>query len=163
MNDSRAKQNISSLMALLLFAVFAVCILAVLLSGTEIYQRLSDRDDAAYTHRTVVQYLSTKTRQADCSGMISVEDFCGVSALVSSEELEGEVFETRIYCHDGYLYELFSPASLEPVPEDGEPLLPLQSMEVSEADGSLQFSLLETNGTPVTFLLTIRSTQEELP
>ena len=36
MNKERAKQNISGLLALLLFAVFAVCILSVLLSGTQI-------------------------------------------------------------------------------------------------------------------------------
>ena len=163
MNKEHAKQNISSLLALLLFAVFAVSILSVLLSGTQIYQRLTDRDNAAYTHRTAVQYLSTKVRQADCAQMIAVEDFCGATALVFSEELDGEVFDTRIYCRDGYLYELFSPASLDALPEDGEPLLPLRSMEISQENGLLRFSLEEANGTPVTFLLSTRSTQEELP
>ena len=163
MNKEHAKQNISGLLALLLFAVFAVCILSVLLSGTEVYQRLTDRDDAAYTHRTVVQYLSTKVRQADCAQMIAVEDFCGTTALVFSEDLEGEIFDTRIYCRDGYLYELFSPASRDAVPEDGEPLLPLQSMEIVWEDNLLRFSLVEADGTPAAFLLSTRSTQEELP
>ena len=163
MNNPRTKYHISSLLALLLFAVFAVSILTVLLSGTEIYQRLSERDDAAYTHRTVVQYLSTKVRQGDAAGIITAKDFCGTPALVFSEELDGEVFETRIYCRDGHLYELFSPAALEALPEDGEPLLPLQSMEVTQRGNLLQFSLLEADGTPVSFLLTIRSTQEDLP
>ena len=163
MNKERAKQNISSLLALLLFAVFAVCILSVLLSGTQIYQRLTDRDDAAYTHRTVVQYLSTKVRQADCAQMITVEDFCGTTALVFSEDLEGELFDTRIYCHDGYLYELFVPASLDAVPEDGESLLPLQSMEITQEGSLLRFSLVEADGSLTDFLLSTRSTQEELP
>ena len=163
MNKERAKQNISGLLALLLFAVFAVCILSVLLSGTQIYQRLTDRDDAAYTHRTVVQYLSTKVRQADCAQMITVEDFCGTPALVFSEDLEGELFDTRIYCHDGYLYELFVPASLDAVPEDGESLLPLQSMEITQEGSLLRFSLVEADGSLTDFLLSTRSTQEELP
>ena len=163
MHKERAKQNISGLLALLLFAVFAVCILSVLLSGTQIYQRLTDRDDAAYTHRTVVQYLSTKVRQADCAQMITVEDFCGTTALVFSEDLEGELFDTRIYCHDGYLYELFVPASLDAVPEDGESLLPLQSMEITQEGSLLRFSLVEADGSLTDFLLSTRSTQEELP
>ena len=41
MNDrnSSQKQNISGLMVLLLFGVFAVCILSVLLSGARVYDR----------------------------------------------------------------------------------------------------------------------------
>ena len=163
MNNSRPKHQLSGLLALLLFAVFAVCILSVLLAGTQIYQRLTQRDDAAYSHRTAVQYLSTKVRQSDCMGMIHVEDFCGADALVLTEELEGEVFQTRIYCHDGWLYELFSPEGLEALPEDGEPLLPLQSMDLTLSEQLLQFSLTESDGTNTDFRLALRSTQEDLP
>ena len=163
MNNQRSKHHISNLLALLLFAVFAVCILSVLLSGTQLYQRLTDRDDAAYTHRTTVQYLSTRVRQADCADTIRVSDFRGTPSLEFTEDLEGELFCTRIYCYDGYLYELFSPASLDAVPEDGEPLLPLQSMEITQDGNLLRFSLVETDGTATDFLLSTRSTQEVLP
>lgn len=163
MNNSNSKHSLSSLMALLLFAVFAVSILSVLLAGTQVYRRITERDAAAYAHRTAVQYLSTKVRQSDASGMVGVEDFCGTDALVLTEDLDGEVFLTRIYCHNGYLYELFSPADLEAMPEDGEQLLPLRSLDLELAQNLLRISLTEENGTPVRFHLTLRSTGEDLP
>ena len=73
MNDrSSQKQNLSGLMVLLLFGVFAVCILSVLISGTRVYDRLTARDQGAYDARTASQYLTTRMHQAQSSDAVSV-------------------------------------------------------------------------------------------
>ena len=95
------------LLILLLFGVFAVSILAVLLSGAGVYRRLAERDDRSYDRRTAVQYVATRVRQADQAGGVSVRTFEGCPALILSEEIEGELYETRIYHYDGYIRELF--------------------------------------------------------
>ena len=59
------QHQLNGLMALLLFGVFAACVLAVLLTGANAYRRLTQRDQAAYLRRTCVQYLATRVRQAD--------------------------------------------------------------------------------------------------
>ncbi len=126
----RQKHHIEALAALLLFALFALCILAVLLSGTGVYSRLSQRDEAAFTRRTLEGYVSTKLRQSDFAGGVRVSD----DTLILAAE---EGYETRVYCHEGYVYELFTRAEAEASPESGEKLLPAESMELSLSDGFL--------------------------
>ena len=120
MRRFKSKHYMDGLLILLLFGVFAVSILAVLLSGAGVYRRLAERDDRAYDRRTAVQYVATRVRQADRAGAVSVRSFEGCPALILSEEIEGEVYETRIYHYDGYIRELFVSAEGEFLPEDGE-------------------------------------------
>ena len=68
MNVMRKKRKTDALVVLLLFGVFAVCVLSVLLTGADAYQRLSERDRVSYDQRTAAQYLSTRVRQADRLG-----------------------------------------------------------------------------------------------
>ena len=58
------QHHIDGLAALLLFGVFAVCVLAVLLTGADAYRRLTQRDQAAYDRRTCEQYLTTRDRKS---------------------------------------------------------------------------------------------------
>ena len=67
--------------ALLLFGVFAVCVLAVLLTGADAYRGLTQRNQEAGNRRSCVQYIATKVRQSDSLGAVSVENFGGVDAL----------------------------------------------------------------------------------
>ena len=156
MNANGSKHHISSLMALMLFGIFAICILAVLLGATGVYQRLTERDARSYENRTAVMYLATKVRQNDCADRIATGTLGGSDALVLTETVEGETFETWIYCHDGYLYELFLPAALEPSPEDGEQLLPVEELQLELTDGLLSVTLTQ-NGTRQTLRLGLRS------
>ena len=53
MKRKTIKHHIDGLIALLLFGVFAVCVLAVLLTGAEAYRRLTQRDRARSEERRV--------------------------------------------------------------------------------------------------------------
>ena len=59
------KHHIEGLIALLLFGVFAVCLMTVLLTGANAYRSLTDRDQTAYDRRVCAQYMATRLRQAD--------------------------------------------------------------------------------------------------
>ena len=65
MKLDRRHKGISSLAALLMLLVFAFALLAVLLGGANVYDRLTARDNESYDSRTCVQYLTTKVRQSD--------------------------------------------------------------------------------------------------
>lgn len=157
-NDER-KTKIGSLLTLLLFAVFAVCVLAVLLTGADAYRHIVRRGQSGYDGRTAAQYLTTRVRQADTSEGIRTESFDGLDTLVLTEEIDGQRYETRIYCHDGYLRELFAAADSGLAPEDGEKVLPLESLMLSFSDGELQAELTE-NGRTQRLLLSQRSGEE---
>lgn len=56
----------------MLFGVFAGCVLGVLLTGADAYQRLTDRGQETFDERTAAQYLTTRVRQADAAGGVFV-------------------------------------------------------------------------------------------
>ena len=148
----RQKHHIEGLAALLLFTLFALCILDVLLSGTEIYSRLSDRDSDTFNQRSLEGYISTKLRQSDFDGGISVSD----DVIILAAE---QGYETRIYCHGGYICELFTRSGIELSPESGERLMKAESMEAELTDGLLRVTL-DTAEEESTLCFALRSQRE---
>ena len=159
MRTRQNKRRADALLVLLLFGVFAVCILAVLLTGADAYKRLSGRDQISYDERTAGQYLTTRVRQADRLGGVEVASFQGVDTLILTEEIEGEAYETRVYCYDGYLRELFCAAEDTFLPEDGEKVLPAEDISFSyeEKLHLLAVSLTDADGLEEDILLHLRS------
>lgn len=154
------KLHISSLLALVLFGVFAACILSVLLTGADAYRRLTLRDQVTYDRRTCAQYLATKVRQSGLPGGVSVDTFGDGDALVLSEEIGGETYLTRIYCHDGWLMELFTSAYGEFEPRDGEKVLQAQALSLRLADGLLSVCVTGGDGAQIQLSLALRAGEE---
>jgi len=146
MKNRQNNRKADSLLALLLFGVFAVCILGVLLTGADAYRRLAERDRESYDARTAAQYLTTKVRQADRAGGVKVRTFEGCPALVLPEKIDGTAYETRIYHHDGYIRELFAEAEGDFLPEDGEKVLPAGGLLIYEEEPGLQIRILDAAG-----------------
>lgn len=161
MKRERRKGNIAGLSALLLFGVFAVCILFVLLTGAASYQRLVERDQSAYSRRTAAQYITTRVRQADGAGRITVGKFGGADALMLTEEIDGVSFCTRIYCYDGVLRELYALAEEEFEPLDGEELLPVQYLELELEGQLLTVVITNDDGSEQKLILYLRSGEED--
>ena len=158
MKKSESKTHIEGLLVLVLFCVFAICILSVLLTGAEAYGRLVDSQHASYEKRTVPQYIATKIRQTDVSGAVSIGDFGGVEALELVELPEKE-YVTRIYCYDGYLRELFSTVTGNFEPEAGEKILEAQQVDFVLDDNCLSVFVTGTDGKKTEITMTLRSTR----
>lgn len=146
-----------SLLALFLLGLFAICILLVLLLGTEIYRGLTERSGTDYEERTAAQYLATRLRQGDARDAVRLEEFGGADALVLSQELEGVTYETRVYCSGGYLRELFSRSGTPCGPEDGDAVLPMEAMTLTLKDGLLQAELIFPQNRIRRVMLALRS------
>ena len=140
----------------MLFGVFAACILSVLLTGAGVYQRLTQRDRQAYDQRTCAQYLAAKVRQAPGPQSVSLSSFGDGDALVITEEIAGELYTTRIYCWDGWLWELFAFAEGDFAPQDGEKVLQAQSLSLTLEDGLLSALLVDGNGQACALSLSVR-------
>ena len=117
----------SILPVLLLPAVFALCLLGVLLTGAEVYSTLTENSASHHACRTASGYLSTRLKQ---SNGVYAEDFDGVTALVFPEEVDGKTYITRIYCYNGWLRELFTAENGNFSPKDGEKLLEMDTLSV---------------------------------
>lgn len=120
--------KITDLLALLVFTVFAVCVLLVLLTGAKVYRQLVSTGSESYEARTAIQYVATRVRQAEA---VTVEDFGGCNALVAWEAIDGEPYLTRVYCHDGYIRELFCAEKAALSPEDGEKIMEAENLSFS--------------------------------
>ena len=127
-------EKTTSLLSLLVFVLFALCLLLTVLTGARAYRKTVELTEATSDRRTKLQYLSTKVQQGR---EISLEDFGGCQALVLRETIDEERYVTYIYCHDGWLRELFCAEGANLLPEDGEKVLPAQELELSMASGLL--------------------------
>ena len=153
----------STLAPLLLFTVFTLCVVVVLLMGAHIYKTAVDTDQNSYDHRTAAQYLSNRVRQLDRDGAWFVGDFQEAqpqaegNTLFFREVIRDQVYYTRIYCYDGYLYELCSVADGSFEPEHGEKILALRSLHFSVEDGLLDIALQYADGELAQLLLSLRN------
>ena len=126
--DKKNRQfHSSALPALLLLAVFALCLLGILLTGAEVYSGLTEDAAAHHTRRTTFSYLTTRLKQGN--GVYS-EEFGGVTALVFPEDVDGRTYITRVYCYDGWLRELYTAKNGTFSPADGEKLLEMDALSV---------------------------------
>ncbi|MBQ7916224.1 MAG: DUF4860 domain-containing protein [Firmicutes bacterium] len=165
----KQKSNISSLAPLLLFVIFTACILSVLLTGADVYQKFSERDQHTFQRRTTAQYLTTRLRQSDAVDMTFVGDFHAPSPQLSGntlfirEELGGRTFYTRIYCHDGYLRELFAEAGVTFEPEDGQKILEVNDLSFTVKEDLILIEIEHADAAIETLILYNRNGEEVLP
>ena len=162
MKPTFKKHRIDGVFVLLLFSVFAACVLLVLLTGAGSYQRLTKRDAKNYDQRICVQYLAAKVRHAEQLDGIFVGNFDGIPAksgdtLFLTEDVDGETYWTRIYYEDGYVRELYAAADETFEKEDGEPVLAARSLTFQlSADGLLMAATVDLNGDPTELTLSLR-------
>lgn len=154
--------QIDGILSLLLFGVFAACLLLVLLSGTKTYSRIVERDDMVYTQRTAAQYFAQKLRSVPAADSVSITQAHGKDALVIRQELEGEWYLTVIYCYDGWLWELFTDeenAAAGIDPACGEKLLEVTDLDL-EKDRDLVTVSFAAAGRRSTLRISLRGEQE---
>ena len=138
MRERSNRQSITTLAALLLLGVFGVSILSVLLTGAGTYRRLVQRHQLSYDRRTCAQYVAARVRQAPSPDAVVLSRFGSSDAMVIREDVDGTVYLTRVYCHDGWLMELFAAADGDFAPEDGQKLLPADSLTLTQTGTLLQ-------------------------
>lgn len=156
MKERNRGKTISNLAAVLTFCVFAVGILSVLLGGADAYSRLTRRDSRAYDSRTCVQYIAAKVRQASAPDCVALSEFGDGDALVLYSEIDGTGYLTRIYCCDGWLMELFFHEGGNFAPEDGERVMPIGGMFITEEDGLFWVCVVGKDGTETEQILFLR-------
>lgn len=155
--------KMTGFVALVLFLLFSVCVLGVLLTGGDVYRKITEKDRQVFDQRTAVQYLTTKVRQSDAAGNLAVTEFEGLPALQLREQVGDRVYVTHIYCMDGYLRELYAQEGSGLAPGDGERVLPAEHLDLQWTAPMLTFTLAFADGTQRQAALTLRSEQEMIP
>ena len=163
------KHEIDSVFVLLLFTLFAGCVLMVLLLGASSYERVVVRDGQAYDARTGVQYIAAKLRHGDEAGCVQVGSFAdrtnvtadNIPTLYLKLNSVGEPCYTKIYYYDGYIRELLCLDRIALEPEDGQEVLAATSFSVEQKDSLINVVIGEEDGEKQSISLSVRSHGEE--
>ena len=141
MNERRfGLRTASGVSLFLIVAVFALMALLTVVLGAGVYRSVVERAAVNHEARTAMAYVTGKLRAA--SGEVFVEKTeVGNDMLVLSEEIDGAVYETRIYAHQGLLYEVFAAADIEFSPEEGQPIATLENFQAQDEGGLLRLSV----------------------
>lgn len=162
MKQPTTKTKLSDLAALLVLGVFALCVLLVLLTGADVYGKLVDRGQGDYTRRTATQYIATRIHQAD-QGAVTLENFAGQEALVLWETIGGSSYLTRVYCYEGWLWELFTAEGGNFSPEDGQRLLEAETLSFSLENGLLKAEIGFSDGITRELVFHLRNGEGVVP
>ena len=153
-SSAASRHHLGTLAALLLFGVFAVCVLMVLFTGTGVYKRMLSRSSGNYYYRTCSRYLITRVRQGTA---VTLEKLRTGDALALHEEIDGTEYVTYVYCSGGFLRELFTQAGYEPSAESGEEVLEAEGLSLELADGLLKAEVTPPgSAAPVRLLLDVK-------
>ena len=163
MKENKTARSFPAVAAFLMLAVFATAVLLTLITGAGTYRRLTQRTQMAFDSRTATQYLATKVRQASGSEGVSIAPFGQGDCLWIPQNIEGETYAIRVYCHDGWLMELFSDAESIFAPENGERLFPAEKLELSVKDGLLTAVVALPDGQICPVSLHLADAKEDQP
>lgn len=127
--------TICVLTVICMFAISAMMLCSV---GAMVYKNIAERNLGSFQLRTSLSYIKTKINQFDEVGRVAIKEKNNMKMLVLSEEVEGEIFDTTVYFHKGKLYEITGAQGMEFKPEDGFPILNIDSFSLTEKNGLIE-------------------------
>ena len=138
------------LFTLALFCVFAASSLLVVLIGANVYNGTVERMSRNFDTRASVTYVFTKVKQNDMVGAVSLSEIEGVPALALDRDINGAVYRTWIYHHDGYLKEIFTSQDREARLMDGQSIVAVEQFMIERSGDNLyKLTSVDKNGRSV--------------
>ena len=131
---------------LFLVCAFASSLFFTLAGGVRIYKDVSAVLASQYTSRTALGYITAKLHQSDAAGCVSLGVLGDVPAVVISETIDGEAYKTYVYCWEGYIMELFCPASEPLLPADGLRVIAAEKLDFFMDGGFLRIDWVTESG-----------------
>ncbi len=123
--------RIDAFVGLFFISILAVCMFFVLAAGARIYKEISAVMEEQYTSRTALAYITAKLHQSDRAGAVELGALGDAQALVIHETIEDTDYTTFVYWWDGYIMELFCPASESLLPTDGLRVIPADALSLT--------------------------------
>lgn len=153
-------QGISGIFIFLLIGVFAIFSITLVLTGVNVYRHVADAAAHNADYQLAISYLCNKVRAYDHVGGVRIQEQDGVQRLCLEEELEGEMYETRIFQTGDTIYEQFALAEDEFDPEMGVELTKVKAMRFTVLTPNLlQSDVTLPDGSEHTMHMALRSAQ----
>ncbi len=134
------------LFVLSLFCVFAASALMLITLGSNIYEETVSRMERNYSARTSFAYIDEKIRQKDSYNAVAKVSFGDGDALVLSEIIEEETYQTILYLDNGYLKELFCKQDAHLSPSAGQEIMTCSLLEIEQIKENLYHITITVSG-----------------
>ncbi len=158
--EGRKHHVVDIVFVLSLFCAFAVMALFVVVLGTNVYKSISANMNANYNSRTSVFYLTEKVRQTEGADSIEIREFGGSDALVLSQDLDGEIYETWIFVSDGYLSEVLLQQGKQPSAGFAQAIMQIKQLSFARiGDHLLQMSVTDADGKEYSSMVSLLENQ----
>jgi len=157
----RRRHGISGTFVFLLLGIFAVFSTLLVLLGAQLYRGIVDQGAQNNARRVLYSYVMNAVRGNDASGSVRLAEYDGMDMLVFCMDAGEEAYETRIYCHDGALRELFASVDSEFEPDYGEVICPAQAFEARLQGNLLEMRITDAQGESGTVHVALRCAVEK--
>lgn len=142
---------VTAWIVLALLLVFAGISVALIALGGQAYRSILTSADENAQRRASVGYVLGRIRAFDSQDGIRIEritlDGEALDVLILGEDIEGERYETRIYCAKGQLREQFVSAETElKEADDGEIIAALAQFEAEQTGGLIRLRFKHPDG-----------------
>lgn len=153
----RRSTSAGTIAALTLACVFGMTLLLSLATGAGVYRRVADRVEQSARQRVGLAYITAKIHAYDAQGGVRAGKFGDVDAVFLTQELEGVVYETALYVHDGWMKEAMYEQGWTMSPADGTAITEARELTAEEDGGLLMLVYTDPEGRQQTARLMIRS------
>ena len=143
----QTRRMVQTFFTLLLVAAFALLALFAVMTGANVYRNTAAAAEENYAARTSLLYVTEKLRQCGGAPCATVGTVGGVDALVLRQTVEGNDVLTYIYAADGALREVVALSGVAVNVRDGQPIMELSALRLSEANGLLTIQTEAADGT----------------
>ncbi len=141
------KGKLSIVFTLMLFAVYTFSALFLAIIGVDVYEKNVESSEKNYNVRTSVLYLTEKIRQNEMQESVRIDNTSSSQAIVLSQEINENIYETWIYIENGYLCEVLVPENFEVIENIGQKIMPINQLEFSiNENGLLSLNVVDENG-----------------
>jgi len=131
-------EKASEAATLMVFCIFAMLVFTVLLLGAGAYKNIVGASRDGSDERVCLSYVWTTVKNNDDADSLHVGTFNDVSALYIDEKIGDSVYNTIIYHHEGWVYELFAEAGYDFPLGEGARVIQAESLQfVNQSDGNI--------------------------
>lgn len=158
MERSNNHHIVDIIFVLSLFCVFAVMALFVVVLGANVYKSINSNMTSNYNSRTSVAYITEKVHQSDTPGSVKISELSGSDALVLTQELEGQTYETWIYIYEGQLSEVLVKQGRDPSPSAGQTIMELAALDLEDSStGLIKIGVTDVDGNQYESMVSLMS------
>lgn len=158
----RKKRNrgwiINLVCVLMVLCMFSIASLMLISVGVGVYKNITVSNLENFKLRTSLSFVAAKVRQADCENNVYLEHEKDTDMLVMDSMVDDVVYETRIYFHDGKLYELYQEKGCEYSLNGGQEIAEIKDFNIEQVkDGLFRLTVKNNNQETQSLLLCSRA------